>query len=111
MNNDNAQQTTPPQTLTVAQIADRMGLTARELHSLRLRGLGPEIVQRGLSQIRSTLGVSQLVHFGSQPAKVDDGLIDHLHQQEQALPTEAMSHAGDSVIIAEGPFAGIEAIY
>ena len=63
------------------------------------------------SPIRSTLGVSQLVHFGARAAKVDDTLVDLLRQRECALPTEAMFHSGDSVVIADGPFAGIEAIY
>jgi transcriptional antiterminator RfaH len=63
------------------------------------------------SPIRSTLGVSQLVHFGARAAKVDDTLVDLLRQRERSLPTEAMFHSGDSVIIADGPFAGIEAIY
>jgi len=61
--------------------------------------------------IRSTLGVSQLVHFGARAAKVDDILVDLLRQRERSLPTEAMFHSGDSVVIADGPFAGIEAIY
>ena len=63
------------------------------------------------SPIRSTLGVSQLVHFGARAAKVDDTLVDLLRQRERALPTEAMFQSGDSVIIADGPFAGIDAIY
>jgi len=63
------------------------------------------------SPIRSTLGVSQLVHFGARAAKVDDTLVYLLRQRERALPTEAMFHSGDSVVIADGPFAGIEAIY
>jgi transcriptional antiterminator RfaH len=63
------------------------------------------------SPIRSTLGVSQLVHFGARAAKVDDTLVDLLRQRERALPTEAMFQTGDSVVIADGPFAGIEAIY
>ena len=63
------------------------------------------------SPIRSTLGVSQLVHFGARAARVDDTLVDLLRQRERALPSEAMFHSGDSVVIADGPFAGIEAIY
>jgi len=63
------------------------------------------------SPIRSTLGVSQLVHFGARAARVDDTLVDLLRQRERTLPTEAMFHSGDSVVIADGPFAGIEAIY
>jgi transcriptional antiterminator RfaH len=63
------------------------------------------------SPIRSTLGVSQLVHFGARAAKVDDTLVDLLRQRERALPTEAMFQSGDSVVVTDGPFAGIEAIY
>ncbi|MFN7834982.1 MAG: transcription/translation regulatory transformer protein RfaH [Burkholderiaceae bacterium] len=63
------------------------------------------------SPIRSTLGVSQLVQFGVRAAKVDAALVDLLRDRERALPTEAMFHNGDSVVIADGPFAGIEAIY
>ena len=61
--------------------------------------------------IRSTLGVSQLVHFGSRAAKVDDTLVDLLRQREQAMLLDAMFHSGDSVVVTDGPFAGIEAIY
>ncbi|MBU3738218.1 MAG: hypothetical protein FGM55_04595, partial [Rhodoferax sp.] len=39
----------PAQTLTAAQVADRMDLTTRQLQDLRLRGIGPPIVQHGLS--------------------------------------------------------------
>jgi transcriptional antiterminator RfaH len=63
------------------------------------------------SPIRSTLGVSQLVHFGARAAKVDDALIDLLRQREQAMPLDSMFHSGDSVVVADGPFTGIEAIY
>lgn len=63
------------------------------------------------SPIRSTLGVSQLVHFGTQAAKVDDALVELLKQRQQTMPTATMFHRGDSVVITDGPFAGIEAIY
>jgi transcriptional antiterminator RfaH len=63
------------------------------------------------SPIRSTLGVSQLVHFGARAAKVCDALVELLRQREQAMSLDAMFHSGDSVVITDGPFAGIEAIY
>lgn len=63
------------------------------------------------SPIRSTLGVSQLVHFGARAAKVDDALVELLRQREPAMPLDAMFQSGDSVVITDGPFAGIEAIY
>jgi transcriptional antiterminator RfaH len=63
------------------------------------------------SPIRSTLGVSQLVHFGARAAKVDDALVELLRQREQIMPLDAMFQSGDSVVITDGPFSGIEAIY
>ena len=61
--------------------------------------------------IRSTLGVSQLVCFGTRPAKVEDPLVDLLRSREQALPTETLFSQGDTVVITEGPLAGLEAAY
>ena len=65
------------------------------------------------SPIRSTVGVSELVCFGSRPARVDDALIATLREREatqQASPTTLFAH-GDSVRITEGAFVGLEAIY
>ena len=61
--------------------------------------------------IRSTLGVSQLVRFGTRPAKVEDPLVDLLRNRELAQPTEPLFNQGDTVVITEGPFAGLEAAY
>jgi len=63
------------------------------------------------SPIRSTPGVSRLVHFGARAAKVDDILVELLRQREQSMPLDAMFYNGDSVVITDGPFSGIEAIY
>ena len=65
------------------------------------------------SPIRSTVGVSELVCFGSRPARVDDALIATLREREsaqQASPT-SLFDSGDNVRITEGAFAGLEAIY
>ena len=63
------------------------------------------------SPIRSTLGVNQLVRFGGQPAKVDGQLIDLIRSREQGTHAQALLSAGDNVTVADGPFAGLEAIY
>jgi transcriptional antiterminator RfaH len=63
------------------------------------------------SPIRSTLGVSTLVRFGGQPAKVDDDLVDLLRGREQDQPLKTLFEPGDAVVITDGPFAGIEAVY
>ena len=63
------------------------------------------------SPIRSTLGVSQLVRFGGQPAVVDSRLIELLRSREQGGQPEPLFKAGERVIVADGPFVGIEAIF
>ena len=63
--------------------------------------------------IRSTKGVSRLVSFGIEPARVDDGLIELLRMHEAAVQTEPerLFMHGESVSLTEAPFAGIEGIY
>ncbi len=65
------------------------------------------------SPIRSTVGVSELVCFGSRPARVDTSLIATLREREMAQQADpdALFTAGDSVRITKGAFAGLEAIY
>ncbi len=65
------------------------------------------------SPIRSTWGVSGLVCFGSEPAKINSDLIDLLRQQEQGLSQEPqrLFAKGETLLVAEGPFAGLQAIY
>jgi transcriptional antiterminator RfaH len=63
--------------------------------------------------IRSTIGVSGLVTFGSAPAKIDANLIALLQNQQDGLSAgpERLFHEGDVLLVAEGPFAGLEAVY
>jgi transcriptional antiterminator RfaH len=63
--------------------------------------------------IRSTLGVSRLVTFGFEPARVDSELIDLLKEHAKIIQTEPIKihEPGQRVLINEGPFAGIEAIF
>lgn len=75
--------------------------------------LGLDFKSQSWAPIRSTTGVSRLVRFGMEPAKVDDALIDVLHQQEtlyKARPKKLFS-PGDRVVITQGPFAGIEGVF
>jgi transcriptional antiterminator RfaH len=61
--------------------------------------------------IRSTTGVTQLVRFGGRAAHVDEALVQLLRQREQTAPIATLFEEGDAVVITQGPFAGIEAIY
>ena len=65
--------------------------------------------------IRSTLGVSNLVRFGNQAARVPDGLVERLRAREdeeglQPVLAKAF-RAGETVRIAEGALAGYEAVF
>lgn len=65
--------------------------------------------------IRSTTGISSFVRFGAEAARVPDALVATLKQQEAILGERAIDldrfHNGDKVIITNGPFRGLEAIF
>ena len=63
--------------------------------------------------IRSTKGVSRLVSFGVEPAKVADSLVEALRAQEASVQAEPerLFKQGEHVRLTEAPFAGIEGIY
>jgi transcriptional antiterminator RfaH len=60
--------------------------------------------------IRSTLGVSKLVSFGHQPAKVPPEFIAFL-KEAPAETLERMFAPGDNIQIARGPLKGLEGQY
>ena len=63
--------------------------------------------------IRSTLGVSRLVTFGFEPARADSALIDLLkqHTKEIEIEPDKIYQEGERLLITDGPFAGIEAVF
>jgi transcriptional antiterminator RfaH len=63
--------------------------------------------------IRSTLGVSRLVTFGTEPAIVSASLIDMLRQKTEADFSEPIPlyQPGEHVTIIDGPFVGLDAIF
>lgn len=68
---------------------------------------------RSWAPIRSTRGVSRLVSFGNEPAKVHEGLIEELRQQEAAAKSkpERLFEPGERLCLTASPFAGIQGIY
>ena len=52
-----------------------------------------------------------MVKFGGQSAKVDSQLIDLIRFRETSHTLQPMFIPGDHVVVADGPFAGLEAIY
>lgn len=63
--------------------------------------------------IRSTKGVSRLVSFGLEPAKVSDSLVEALrvHEASAQAEPERLFKPGERVCLTQAPFAGIEGIY
>ena len=75
--------------------------------------LAQDFMAKSWSPIRSTKGVSRLVRFGAEPAKIDDALVDLLRAHEASVLSEPerLFNPGELVQLTEGPFAGIEGIY
>lgn len=70
---------------------------------------------QSISSIRSTIGITNLVAFGIEPARLShDRLVQIAHwvQQQQALgAAEVMGlEPGTPVRITQGPFAGLDAL-
>jgi transcriptional antiterminator RfaH len=75
--------------------------------------LGQGDSAKSWAPIRSTKGVSRLVSFGIEPARMDDGLIELLRMQEASVQAEpkCLFKPGERVRLTAAPFAGIEGIY
>ena len=75
--------------------------------------LGQGDTAKSWAPIRSTRGVSRLVSFGVEPARVADGLIAALRAQEATAQSDParLFRPGERVRLTQGPFAGIEGIY
>ena len=62
-----------------------------------------------LSVVRSTMGVSQLVRFGTVPAKVPHAWVEAMRVQPAVQ--ESLHKQGDKVILGDGMLKGLEAVY
>jgi transcriptional antiterminator RfaH len=68
--------------------------------------------EQGIASVRSTVGVQQVVRFGTEFALASDSLISDVRTMEARLrgdPGLLPFKTGDEVEITEGPFAGITA--
>lgn len=74
--------------------------------------LGTGLESQSWAPIRSTTGVSRLVTFGQTPAKIDDDLVTVLKSESDNTDV-VLRHfePGEQVVVTEGPFVGVEAIY
>jgi transcriptional antiterminator RfaH len=75
--------------------------------------LASTIESKSWGPIRSTLGVSRLLKFGSEPARIEPQLIELLRNRTQALelaPIKLYSR-GTPVKITDGAFKGFDAVF
>ncbi len=65
------------------------------------------------TSIRSSRGVSKIVGFGLEPARVPAALIGQIKRREQAdvAAINDLPQKGDMVNILEGPFKGLKAVF
>ena len=62
--------------------------------------------------IRSTRGVIQIVRFNDFPLPVADGIIEQIRRRMESQPIrEPYLTSGERVVITDGSFSGIEAIF
>jgi len=75
--------------------------------------LDPSGGSQSWGPIRSTKGVSRLVSFGSEPAKVARQLVEMLRAHENVRRRQPQRHfiPGERVEVRSGLFAGMDAIY
>ena len=75
--------------------------------------LAQDFMAKSWSPIRSTKGVSRLVRFGAEPARVDEALIDLLSAPGARVlaQPERLFSPGERVQLLKGPFAGLEGVY
>lgn len=70
----------------------------------------PEVIHT--TTISATRGVSHFVRFGASPATVPVTVIEQLaNWQPDDITDPATPYAGDSVVITEGAFEGLQAIF
>ena len=74
--------------------------------------LGTGLESQSWAPIRSTVGVSRLVTFGQTPAKIEDELISQLQVKTDSTEVHLRHfEPGEQVVVTDGPFVGVEAIY
>jgi len=74
--------------------------------------LGTGLESQSWAPIRSTVGVGRLVTFGRTAARIDDDLIAELQIKTDSSEVQLRHfEPGEQVVVTDGPFVGVEAIY
>jgi transcriptional antiterminator RfaH len=70
-----------------------------------------ECLATHFATIRSTRGVQKMLKFGEWWATVDNQFIEYLKYKENGYRNVSLFKADQEVIINDGPFKGVEAVY
>lgn len=70
-----------------------------------------EVGSQSWAPIRSTVGVSQLVKFGTKFARVSQDLVAWVQDHAKGVKLAPEFNEGELVSITEGPFRGMDAIF
>lgn len=70
-----------------------------------------ELFAQAFTSVRSTRGVQTFVRYGEDWARADQALIDELKYRENGFRDVPLFQRDQEVLITDGPFKGIEAIY
>ncbi len=62
------------------------------------------------ASIRSTLGVTRLVTFGNEPARIKEDFIQQLQLISNGNPKELFTE-GEKLKVIDGPYKGLEAVF
>lgn len=71
------------------------------------------VLSREIGGVQYTNGISSLVHFGNRIPEVNDSVIEELQECFEAgepLPVEDRISPADEVTVADGAFAGMNAV-
>ena len=63
------------------------------------------------AKIRSSIGVIQVVSFGTSPSLVADSVITAIRERLMAANVAPVFSKGDAVTVKQGPFAGVDGIF
>jgi transcriptional antiterminator RfaH len=71
----------------------------------------PETFAESFVKVRSTRGVQQFVRYGDCWARAEQDLIDQLQYRENGFRAVPLFKRDQEVMIKDGPFKGLEAVY
>lgn len=63
------------------------------------------------SKVRSTRGVQKVVGFSGTPLPIENSVIEQVKEGLAALGEQPSIRAGDKVIVSDGPFKGLPAVF